>query len=118
MTTDLGRFNPATWHELGVLRAPDLPIKRPKARTRGRNIVIAAASVALSLSAPLAASPSIFSLEFDSTSASAFLGQPVPDTSDASADRIDPHQWGKLITLFERLPYHERKDPDDLEPLI
>jgi hypothetical protein len=118
MSTDLERFNPASWHLGGVLRSTSAPQKPQNLRKRARNKAALAASFVLLSTAW--AIPDSLTFGLDATSASRLPGEIVAvDTdSEPSADRIDPSEWGRLISLFRSLPRDERRDPDDPEPLI
>jgi hypothetical protein len=119
---ELGPYDPAEWHDGGVVHP--LPV-RPKLRLRRLRQVIAearSASIAFTVSAATmlycASMPIVESAE--SLPLGTQISQASTDAGDLQAgsqsDRVDPSKWVKLIAILETLPSSERSDPPDLPP--
>lgn len=118
MNSDLAPFNPADWHEHGVLRRA--PVSRP---TLGKRLNHAVRAVTVAMTVSTALVP-VANLSVEHTGESHPLSAIVRTTSATELaplddhDEVDPVVWGKLISLFNRLPRDERSDPAEPEPLI
>ena len=121
MSTGMERFDPAAWHDGGVVYAK---IESPKGtdvrrRPKGPKNVVFVASIALATSTFFLSdgnflfsfNPTSVSREYESIRADVLVQEP-------SRDFIDASEWSRLILLADRLPRDETIEPDDVEPFI
>lgn len=116
MSANMERFDPAAWHERGVLRTPRMR-RLPKLKKRARKEVHAVSFALLSMAWAI---PTGLTVDPHSAAASREMGTIVHAgiAEDWSGDRIDPTEWGQLLALFRSLPRDERRDPDEPGPFI
>jgi hypothetical protein len=132
MNSDLDIFNPATWHDRGLLRPPPTTKRRPRSqKTHVRRPInkVVAGTFAATAVALFTTSMTLFEFPLASTSeahaaqASLFSTSVTADPYAAGptsldSDYIDPSTWSTLATLLARLPRDETPEPDGPPPLV
>ena len=121
MSTDLKMYDPAAWHDGGLVRVSIRDSEEPRHARGPRRPMVSAFVVtfALATSALFVADDRV-ALSIDPNSAASAYGavDVAPRESLQSPDEVDPSVWGRLIAHLETLPRNEIIDPDDVEPFV
>ena len=121
MSSTIEQFDPASWHDSGIVRSlPATPVRRrPRRGARNSKKAAVVATFALAASSVFVADEHL-SLPIQTTAVSRNLEatRVWPGEADVSTDLIDPSEWGQLVSTIARLPRDYSVDPDDVEPFV